>query len=84
MENGQELTLDQVWYVPRIKKSLLSVEQLNLQGYSTIFTGGTWKIVRGTRLIAQGSKRGILYCLLLFNLLQLQMQKMESNCGTKH
>ena len=52
MENGHELKLDQVHFVLGIKKSLLSVGQLDLQGYSTIFTGGAWKIVRGTRLIA--------------------------------
>ena len=52
MGNGQELTLDQVPYVPGIKKSLLYVGQLDLQCYSTIFTGAVWKIVRGTRLIA--------------------------------
>ena len=29
MDNGQELKLDQVHFVPRIKKSLLSVGQLD-------------------------------------------------------
>ena len=55
MENGQELTLDQVWYVPGIKKSLLSVGQLDLQGYSTIFTSGAWTIVHGTRLLSRAT-----------------------------
>ena len=36
MENGQELTKDQVQFVIGIKKSLSFVGQLDLQGYSAI------------------------------------------------
>ena len=36
MENGQELTKDQVQFVIGIRKSLSFVGQLDLQGYSTI------------------------------------------------
>ena len=63
MDNSQELTLDQIHFISDIKKSLLSGGQLYLQGYSTIFIGGAWKVVHGTRLIAPGSKRDSFYSL---------------------
>ena len=60
-ENVQELIVDQVFFVLGIKKSLLSMGQLHLHGYSTIFMDGTRKVVRSTELIARGNKRATLY-----------------------
>ena len=63
LENGQELVLHDVRYVPGIKKSLLSVGYLDAKGYYTTFCGGSWKIQKGSMLIVKGSKRGTLYYL---------------------
>ena len=56
LENGQELVLHDVRYVPSIKKSLLSVGQLDLHGYTSIFSGGTWKLIKGSILVVKGNK----------------------------
>ena len=63
LENGQELILQDVRYVPGIKKSLLSIGQLDARGYFTTFGGGSWKVHKGSMLIVKGSKRGTLYYL---------------------
>mgnify|MGYP000016945791 CR=1 FL=1 len=62
--NGtNELVLHNVRYVPRIKKSLLSVGQMDMHGYSILFERGSWKMTKGSRLIVKGTKKGTLYCL---------------------
>ena len=49
MENSRELTtIDQIRFVSRIKNNSMSVGQLDLQCYSTIFIGGEWKVIHGT------------------------------------
>lgn len=63
LNNGQELLLNDVRFVPGIKKSLLSVGQLDAHGYTTIFVGGSWKLLKGSMLVTKGSKRGTLYYL---------------------
>ena len=62
--NGtNELVLHNVRYVPGIKKSLLSVGQMDMHGYSILFEGGSWKMTKGSRLIVKGTKKGTSYCL---------------------
>ena len=34
-----------------------------MHGYSTLFEIGSWKLVKGSRLIVKGTKKGTLYCL---------------------
>ncbi len=57
------LALHNVRYVPGIKKSLLSVGQMDVHGYSILFERGSWKMTKGSRLIVKGTKKGTLYCL---------------------
>ena len=46
--NGaNELVLHNVRYVPGIKKSLLSVGQMDMHGYSILFERGSWKMTKG-------------------------------------
>ena len=46
--NGtNELVLHNVRYAPGIKKSLLSVGQIDLHGYSILFERGSWKMTKG-------------------------------------
>lgn len=63
LNNGQELLLKDVRFVPGIKKSLLSVGQLDAQGFTTVFAGGSWKLLKGSMLVTKGSKTGTLYYL---------------------
>ena len=58
-----DLVLHDVRYVLGIKKSLLSIGQMDAHGYSTLFEEGSWKLTRGSRLIVKGVKNGTLYCL---------------------
>ena len=41
-----ELVLHDVRYVPGIKKSLLSVGQMDMHGYSILFERGSWKMTK--------------------------------------
>ena len=63
LDNGQELVLKDVKYVPGIKKHLLFVGQMDLHGYTTLFGGGLWKLKKGSMVIVKGCKKGTLYCL---------------------
>ena len=63
VDGTNELVLHDVRYVPSIKKSLLSVGQMDMHGYSTLFEKGSWKLIKGSRLIVKGTKKGTLYCL---------------------
>ncbi|VFQ60150.1 unnamed protein product [Cuscuta campestris] len=47
--------------VPALKKSLISVRQLDEQGYEVKFRDGQWKVVKGNLIMARGKKRGSLY-----------------------
>ncbi|VFQ64711.1 unnamed protein product [Cuscuta campestris] len=54
-------TLKDVRVVPALKKSLISVRQLDEQGHEVKFRDGQWKVVKGNLVIARGKKRGSLY-----------------------
>ncbi|VFQ93400.1 unnamed protein product [Cuscuta campestris] len=47
--------------VPALKKSLISVRQLDEQGHEVKFRDGQWKVVKGNLVMARGKKRGSLY-----------------------
>ncbi|VFQ99128.1 unnamed protein product [Cuscuta campestris] len=54
-------TLKDVRVVPALKKSLISVRQLDEQGHEVKFRDGQWKVVKGNLVMARGKKRGSLY-----------------------
>ncbi|VFQ91176.1 unnamed protein product [Cuscuta campestris] len=54
-------TLKDVRVVPGLKKSLISVRQLDEQGHEVKFRDGQWKVVKGNLVMARGKKRGSLY-----------------------
>ncbi|VFQ99810.1 unnamed protein product [Cuscuta campestris] len=54
-------TLKDVKVVPALKKSLISVRQLDEQGHEVKFRDGQWKVVKGNLVMARGRKRGSLY-----------------------
>ncbi|VFQ59873.1 unnamed protein product [Cuscuta campestris] len=54
-------TLKDVRVVPGLKKSLISVSQLDEQGHEVKFGNGQWKVVKGNLVMARGRKSGSLY-----------------------
>ena len=44
-----------------LKRNLVSVGQLAAAGYTSTFTGDTWKVSNGTMVTAKGKKVGTLY-----------------------
>lgn len=61
LPNGTTWKLQGVRYIPGLKKNLISVGQLDVEGYCTIFSDGEWKITKGALVIARGKKNGTLY-----------------------
>ena len=58
---GNRRTLEDVRYIPGLKKNPISVGQLDSTGYATEFGKGSWKIVKGALVVARGTKSGTLY-----------------------
>jgi transposase InsO family protein len=59
--NGSTLTLHGVRHIPGLKRNLLSVGQLDEEGYEVTFGCSTWKITKGAMVLARGKKEGTLY-----------------------
>ena len=58
---GTTWTLKSVRLIPDLTRMLLSVGQLDDQGYHVLFGNGQWKVVKGNLVIAKGKKIGTLY-----------------------
>jgi hypothetical protein len=70
--NGNQWLLKEVRHVPDIRKILISTGQLGSEGCISIFTDKTWKIIKGSLVIAKGEKVGTLYlCVGILTLLSL-------------
>ncbi|GKF13736.1 retrovirus-related pol polyprotein from transposon TNT 1-94, partial [Tanacetum coccineum] len=54
-------TLKDVRYIPGIKKRLISVGQLDEEGYHVGFEDQQWKVTKGSLVVARGNKHGSLY-----------------------
>ena len=59
--SGNQWTLEDVRYIPGLKKNLISVGQLDSTGYAAEFGKSSWKIVKGAMVVARGTKSGTLY-----------------------
>ena len=59
--SGNQWTLQDVRYIPGIKKNLISVGELDSTGYAAEFGKGSWKIMKGAMVVARGTKSGTLY-----------------------
>ncbi|VFQ68683.1 unnamed protein product [Cuscuta campestris] len=58
-------TLKDVRVVPALKKSLISVRQLDEQGHEVKFRDEQWKVMKGNLVMAREKKRGSLYMVKL-------------------
>ena len=61
LSNGSTLKLRNVRHVPKLKRNLISVGQLMGGGMKTTFDGDICKITKGTMVMTNGKKEGILY-----------------------
>ncbi|CAA0823452.1 Uncharacterized mitochondrial protein AtMg00300 [Striga hermonthica] len=59
--NGSCWTLGDVRHIPGLKRNLISVGQLDNDGFHTMFGDGKWKVSRGAMTLARGLKSGTLY-----------------------
>ncbi|GJZ36138.1 retrovirus-related pol polyprotein from transposon TNT 1-94, partial [Tanacetum coccineum] len=58
---GTSYTLKDVMYIPSLKRKLISVGQLDEEGYHLGFRDQEWKVTKGSFVVAHGNKRGSLY-----------------------
>ncbi|GKA07352.1 retrovirus-related pol polyprotein from transposon TNT 1-94 [Tanacetum coccineum] len=58
---GTILTLNDVRYIPGLKRRLISVGQLDEKGYHVGFGDQQWKDTKGSLVVARGNKRRSLY-----------------------
>ncbi|GKV36538.1 hypothetical protein SLEP1_g44659 [Rubroshorea leprosula] len=58
---GSKLHLKNVRHVPEIRLNLMSTGMLDDDGYLNYFGNGTWKLTKGTMVVARGKKRFSLY-----------------------
>jgi hypothetical protein len=59
--NGNQWLLKEVKHVPDLGKNLISIGKLASEGCISIFTDKTWKVIKGSLVIAKGEKVGTLY-----------------------
>ncbi|GKA27486.1 retrovirus-related pol polyprotein from transposon TNT 1-94 [Tanacetum coccineum] len=58
---GTSWTLKDARYIPSLKRMLISVGQLDKEGYHVGFRDQQWKVTKGSLVVAHGNKRGSLY-----------------------
>ena len=61
LPNGSIWLLEKVRHISDLGRNLISVGQLDDEGYTILFIGGTWKVTKRARVLARGKKTGILY-----------------------
>ena len=52
--------LEKVRHIPDLRRNLIFVGQLDDEGHAILFVGGTWKVTKGTRVLARGKKTSTL------------------------
>ena len=61
MPNGSVWLLKKVRHIPDLRRNLISVGQLDDEGYAILFVSCTWKVTKRARVFARGKKTGTLY-----------------------
>jgi hypothetical protein len=79
MSNGAKLTLKDVKHVPDIRLNLLSVAKLCDEGYDSLFSRDSWKLSKGSMIVARGTKCSNLYLTRAMWLNQLR----NLSCGIR-
>ena len=60
---GSTFILKNVLHVPQLTKSLISTGQLDDARYTCVYGDNSWKIYKGSLVVARGTKSGTLYTL---------------------
>ncbi|XP_058192579.1 uncharacterized protein LOC131309885 isoform X3 [Rhododendron vialii] len=63
LHDGSIRVLTEVWYVPDLKKNLISLGTLDSKGYRITLEGGILKVGNGARLVMKGTWQNNLYFL---------------------
>ena len=61
LPNGSVWLLEKVQHIPDLRRNLISIGQLDDEGYVILFVGGTWKVTKGARILAREKKTDTLY-----------------------
>lgn len=64
LHDGTQTLLQQVRYIPELKRNLISLGMLESNGFWFKSKSGIVKIFKGTQLIIKGIKRNCLYSLV--------------------
>ncbi|KAM7459649.1 hypothetical protein LguiA_033944 [Lonicera macranthoides] len=64
MFDGVERTLGGVAYVPKLRKNIISISQLDSKGCHVSVEGGAMQITRGGKVLAKGEEKNGLYRLI--------------------
>ena len=83
IEGGAQFLLQDVRHVPKLKRILIFVSQLYAQGFLTLLTD-TWKITKGSMIIAKGNKVGNLYVVETNDEVGAAMTIADSNAALWH
>ena len=62
-QQGSTFILKNVQHVPQLTKSLISTGQLDDARYTCVYGDSSWKISKGSLVVARGTKSRILYML---------------------
>ena len=62
-QHGSTFILKNVRHVPQLTKSLISTGQLVDAGYTYVYCDNSWKISKGSLVVARCTKSGTLYML---------------------
>ena len=47
LPNGSIFLLEKVRHIPKLRRNLISIGQLDDEGHAILFVGGTWKVIKG-------------------------------------
>ena len=61
LPNGFVWLLEKVRHIPKLRRNLISVGQLDDERHAILFVGGTWKVTKEARVLAREKKTGTLY-----------------------
>ena len=61
LPSGSVWLLEKVRHILDLRRNLISIGQLDNEGHVILFVDGTWKVIKGIRVLAHGKKTNTLY-----------------------
>lgn len=62
--NGTLVVLNEVQYIPNLKRNLIAYSNLYKEGFTTVFGENSWKLTKGSMMITKGKFVDTLYLLI--------------------